>query len=424
MKEPAVTDSDCADLGTALAAFEEAHPEFQSTHKLDELRASDYGRLDANGQVYLDYTGGGLYAESQLQRHQALLSTRVFGNPHSTNPTSLAMTELVDSCRRRVLDFFNASPAEYLVIFTLNASNALKLVGESYPFEKGGHFLLLFDNHNSVNGIREYCRAHDAETTYLPVLPPDMRADETMLERALASMGHDGGHNLFAYPAQSNFSGVQHPLAWIPKAQAEGWDVLLDAAAFVPTNRLDLGEWHPDFVALSFYKMFGYPTRSRSPHRSAASATQASAPLVCRGNDHRRVGPGRSVQHGGRGGRLRRRDGELSLPPGRGHRTPTPLFHRNRYHPPTGALPDLLDRRQFGGGAARQRHVSGSPLRNTFDEMARWNRHHEPSTMPTDRSSITFSSRPKRLRKGSRCAPAASAIRGQGRPRSSFRSPS
>ena len=260
MKEPAVTDSDCADLGTALAAFEEAHPEFQSTHKLDELRASDYGRLDANGQVYLDYTGGGLYAESQLQRHQALLSTRVFGNPHSTNPTSLAMTELVDSCRRRVLDFFNASPAEYLVIFTLNASNALKLVGESYPFEKGGHFLLLFDNHNSVNGIREYCRAHDAETTYLPVLPPDMRADETMLERALASMGHDGGHNLFAYPAQSNFSGVQHPLAWIPKAQAEGWDVLLDAAAFVPTNRLDLGEWHPDFVALSFYKMFGYPT--------------------------------------------------------------------------------------------------------------------------------------------------------------------
>ena len=260
MKEPAVTDSDCADLGTALAAFEEAHPEFQSTHKLDELLASDYGRLDANGQVYLDYTGGGLYAESQLQRHQALLSTRVFGNPHSTNPTSLAMTELVDSCRRRVLDFFNASPAEYLVIFTLNASNALKLVGESYPFEKGGHFLLLFDNHNSVNGIREYCRAHDAETTYLPVLPPDMRADETMLERALASMGHDGGHNLFAYPAQSNFSGVQHPLAWIPKAQAEGWDVLLDAAAFVPTNRLDLGEWHPDFVALSFYKMFGYPT--------------------------------------------------------------------------------------------------------------------------------------------------------------------
>ena len=67
-------------------------------------------------------------------------------------------------------------------------------------------------------------------------------------------------HNLFAYPAQSNFSGVQHPLAWIERAQAEGWDVLLDAAAYVPTNRLDLSRWHPDFVALSFYKMFGWPT--------------------------------------------------------------------------------------------------------------------------------------------------------------------
>ena len=36
--------------------------------------------------------------------------------------------------------------------------------------------------------------------------------------------------------------------------------MLLDAAAFVPTNRLDLRVVTPDFVAVSFYKMFGYPT--------------------------------------------------------------------------------------------------------------------------------------------------------------------
>ncbi len=36
--------------------------------------------------------------------------------------------------------------------------------------------------------------------------------------------------------------------------------MLLDAAAFVPTNRLDLGQVSPDFVCVSFYKMFGYPT--------------------------------------------------------------------------------------------------------------------------------------------------------------------
>ena len=43
-------------------------------------------------------------------------------------------------------------------------------------------------------------------------------------------------------------------------ARARGWHVLLDAAAFVPTNRLDLRALAPDFVVMSFYKMFGYPT--------------------------------------------------------------------------------------------------------------------------------------------------------------------
>ena len=36
--------------------------------------------------------------------------------------------------------------------------------------------------------------------------------------------------------------------------------MLLDAAAFAPTNRLDLRAVNPDFVVVSFYKMFGYPT--------------------------------------------------------------------------------------------------------------------------------------------------------------------
>jgi selenocysteine lyase/cysteine desulfurase len=80
-----------------------------------------------------------------------------------------------------------------------------------------------------------------------------------VLERYLDETG-GAGHNLFAYPAQSNFSGVQHPLDWIERAHGAGWDVLLDAAAFVPTNRLDLGRVRPDFVCLSFYKLFGWPT--------------------------------------------------------------------------------------------------------------------------------------------------------------------
>jgi selenocysteine lyase/cysteine desulfurase len=146
-----------------------------------------------------------------------------------------------------------------VAIFTQNASGALKLVGESYPFAPGGRYLLTFDNHNSVNGIREFARAKGATVTYAPVLPPELRIDADRLNATLDQASPDA-HHLFAYPAQSNFSGVRHGLDWIARAQAKGWDVLLDAAAFAPTNRLDLGVWHPDFVSLSFYKIFGYPT--------------------------------------------------------------------------------------------------------------------------------------------------------------------
>ena len=80
-------------LDAALNAFRKAYPAFDSTRKLDELRATEYARLDRQGHVYLDYTGGGLYAEGQLRDHMALLGEEVFGNPHSKNLTSMAMTE-------------------------------------------------------------------------------------------------------------------------------------------------------------------------------------------------------------------------------------------------------------------------------------------------------------------------------------------
>lgn len=246
-------------MNAALSAFLQRYPEYQETSVLDELRATEFSRLDKQGHVYLDYTGGGLYGESQVRDHMEFLLANVLGNPHSTNPASAPITELVARCRARVLDFFNASPEEYTVVFTANASHALKLVGEAYPFSPGGQLLLTFDNHNSVNGIREFDRARSAVTRYLPVVPPDLRITQSKLKEYLEE-GEAGQAKLFAYPPQSNFSGVQHPLEWIELAQDKGWDVLLDAAAFVPTNRLDLDRWNPDYVALSFYKMFGYPT--------------------------------------------------------------------------------------------------------------------------------------------------------------------
>ena len=232
---------------------------YQKTSAIDALREADYARLDKQGHIYLDYTGGGLYAESQIQAHMTQLTDNVYGNPHSLNPTSLAATEITESARHYVLNYLNADPDDYVVIFTANASGALKLVGESYPFKDNGQYLLTYDNHNSVNGIREYARCCDSKITYAPIDSDTLRLNSDDLNAHLDNAIPEG-NNLFAYPAQSNFSGIQHDLSWIKTAQDKGWDVLLDAAAFLPTNRLDLSQVKPEFVVLSFYKMFGYPT--------------------------------------------------------------------------------------------------------------------------------------------------------------------
>lgn len=224
-----------------------------------ELRAREYGYLDENKHVYLDHTGAGLPSRWQLKTHTARIMDNAFGNPHSENPTAAASDLLVASARQAILRYFDADPREYAVVFTPNATGAIRLVGEAYPFTERSNLVLTADNHNSVNGLREYARSAGADTRYVPLDGPDLGIADNALDEALAA-GRDSNGGLFAFPAQSNFSGVQHPLAWIERAQAQGYDVLLDAAAFVPTNPLKLNVVRPDFTAVSWYKVFGYPT--------------------------------------------------------------------------------------------------------------------------------------------------------------------
>src|SRR5207249_2521569 len=116
---------------TKFDDFLASYPEYVGTCALDALRAAQYGRLDAQRHVYLDYTGGGLYAMSQIREHQAVLNGQVFGNPHSASLCSTASTDLVERTRRAVLKYFNAPPDQYTAVFTQNATGALKLAGEA-----------------------------------------------------------------------------------------------------------------------------------------------------------------------------------------------------------------------------------------------------------------------------------------------------
>ena len=241
-----------------LASFATAVPEVSLRDELffSQLRADEFSRLDASRQAYLDYTGSALYAARQVSGHASLLSRSVLGNPHSENPASRESTRLIEEARAQVLRFLDAPAEDYAVVFTANASAAIKLVAESFPFGKDASLVLSADNHNSMNGIREYARRARAPLHYLP-LDGELRLDHPELRLASWLASERG---LFAFPAQSNFSGVKHPLSLVRRAQALGYKVLIDAAAFVPTSPLSLRSVPADFVALSFYKVFGYPT--------------------------------------------------------------------------------------------------------------------------------------------------------------------
>lgn len=232
------------------------HPEYKITGAIDELRETDFTRLDDQKHTYLDFTGGQLFGTSQVKKHQEFLCSTILGNPHSINPSSALAEEHIQATRQKVLSYFNAGD-DYTCVFTSNASAALKIISECYPFNEHGQFLMTADNHNSVNGIREYARVKNCPFTYSP-LASDLRIDSELLSTNLRNL--KGESKLFAFPAQSNVSGVKHDLQWINEAQENGWDVLLDAAAFVPSDKLDLHLFQPEFVAVSFYKIFGYPT--------------------------------------------------------------------------------------------------------------------------------------------------------------------
>ena len=182
---------------TEVVASDEAY--------FDELREREFSRLARADEAYLDYTGSALYTDSQVRAHAALLADGLFGNPHSEHRASRASTAVIDEARRRALAWLDADEESYDVCFTANATAAIKLVAESYLFGPDVPLVLTADNHNSVNGMREYAARRGSRVFYLP-LDEQLRLADPV--GRLGRLRRQSG--LLAFPAQSNFSGVQH----------------------------------------------------------------------------------------------------------------------------------------------------------------------------------------------------------------------
>lgn len=221
----------------------------------EELRRTQFPQLP-EGTVYLDWTGAAIPPARLIQEHAETLLTVPLGNTHSSHLLSANAMERETQARAAILAWFNADPDEYEVIFTSGATAAIMLMNH-YKW-LGGELLLTADNHNSMNGLRELARLGGAQMRYSPInhdLTLNMEMTEQMLQHPRSS-----GHRLFGMPAKSNYSGTVHSLELVDLAVELGWDVMLDAAAFVSNDRLDLSRHRPHFVPMSFYKMFGYPT--------------------------------------------------------------------------------------------------------------------------------------------------------------------
>ncbi|OHT05388.1 molybdenum cofactor sulfurase [Tritrichomonas foetus] len=228
--------------------------------KINQIR--DYDMEHLNGSTYLDYTGSALYRTSQITNIFELYRKNLFANPHSLSPASTYTTDLVESARDLVLNFLGTTSSKYTVIFTASTTASLRLLAESFPWTKDSMYLYTRDNHNSVLGIRRWATHWGAKFRSIDT--------EDLQGAGRRNEGSSETSHLFAFPAEENFAGVKYPLEWIKKFQETDfgdkftekkgrWYVLLDAAAYLATNKLDLEKYPADFVVMSFYKIFGFP---------------------------------------------------------------------------------------------------------------------------------------------------------------------
>eukprot|EP00727_Mastigamoeba_balamuthi_P007566 m51a1_g343 putative molybdenum cofactor sulfurase (536) ;mRNA; f:531005-533308 len=230
--------------------------------------ADHAARFLAKKNVYLDYTGSGLFQRSQLLDATEEILQNLHGNSHSGSPVSKRTDVELALARETILRFFSASSDEYEVVFTSGATAALKIVGESFPWSARSVFAYTEVNHTSVLGIRKFCASSGGT---FRGLTPDTIERALSVEPSGGSPQHgcrdeEAPSHLFAFPGENNFDGEMYPLRWVEAAN-EGrlgglwpdrrgkWYTLLDAAAFATTNRLDLSKIHPHFL-------FGYPTGS------------------------------------------------------------------------------------------------------------------------------------------------------------------
>ena len=191
--------------------------------------------------LYLDNAGAAVPTKELIYECNNVLVDNTFGNPHSDPKTHV----IIEKTRKNVLNFIGLNEEEYTLLFTSGATEAIKFIGYNFNVKK---FSYTRCNHNSITGLRNLFN------NKVNVLDDEFNI--------INSWGEEGkeGINLIAYPLESNFSGKLFPLEKVNELQNENTFVLLDCAKYITCRKLDLEIAKPDFIPISFYKIFGMPT--------------------------------------------------------------------------------------------------------------------------------------------------------------------
>jgi molybdenum cofactor sulfurtransferase len=149
--------------------------------------------------IYLDHGGTTLAPKTLLESFCGEMQRTLLANPHSDSANPSVTAVMVEQTRLAVLNMFNADPAHFDVVFTANATAAMKLVTEGFSGQdEGFDYCYHRNSHTSLVGVRElahrsYCFASNEETEDWLTGGNHAFRGELLSNRPM----------LFAYPAQS-----------------------------------------------------------------------------------------------------------------------------------------------------------------------------------------------------------------------------
>jgi molybdenum cofactor sulfurtransferase len=197
-----------------------------------------------------------------MEQYAREMTSTLYGNPHSNSWSSQRTTSRIEDTRLRLLNFFQADPTEFDLVFVANATAGVKLVVEALRSAPGGYRYAYHQScHTSLIGVRE-------EATE-SVCVDDSAVEDWIVGKSPFNHHQDESISveLFAYTAQCHMDGQRYPVSWGSNIQmghtysSSRLYTLLDAASLVATASLDLSDSDssPNFVVLSLYKIFGFP---------------------------------------------------------------------------------------------------------------------------------------------------------------------